>query len=305
MTPKLKRYADKWRKKINKALDFYLPSENKSLQDKILKAMRYSIFAGGKRLRPILVIAGAETCGLSGEKAMPTACALELVHTYSLIHDDLPAMDDDCLRRGFPTSHIVFGEGMAILAGDSLLTYAFDLIAKNGKILDSGPASIPEVTHIVAECAGFSGMVGGQVVDLEMGEGKWMKQPPKKQIEILKMIHECKTSALIKASVTAGAVLAGASRKEVNHLAEYGRDIGMAFQIADDILDLVGDKKLLGKKGSDIKNKKLTYPAIYGIERSKEHARHLITAAKDSLKIFGSRAVILSELADYIVNRTH
>ncbi len=304
MTPRLKNYLEKWSKMVDRALDQYLPNDNAALNKTIHKAMRYSLFAGGKRLRPVLVVAGAEICGGTGRQAMPTACAMELIHTYSLVHDDLPAMDDDDLRRGRPTSHKVFGEGIAILAGDSLLTYAFELIAKNAKIMRS-QRSVADLLQVVAQGAGCDGMVGGQVVDLEMDGGQWLKKPSRKQKEILSYIHHSKTAALIQASILAGAHLAGASPKQVQHLDRYGKKIGLAFQIADDILDIVGDKKLLGKKGSDRENKKLTYVALYGIEESRKQAEKLIREAKDSLKIFGKKAGILEDLADYIIERTH
>jgi geranylgeranyl diphosphate synthase type II len=303
MTPRLKNYLEKWRKEVDAALDRHLPRET-DFPKTINKAMRYSIFAGGKRLRPVLVVAGAEICGLSGKKVLPTACAMELIHTYSLVHDDLPAMDDDDLRRGRPTSHKVFGEGMAILAGDSLLTYAFDLIAKNAKIVDSR-ARLDGVLHAVAEGAGYDGMVGGQVQDLEMDGGAWMKLSKARQKEVLDTIHRKKTAALIECSLAAGAHLAGAPKDRVERLVRYGRKIGLAFQIADDVLDIEGDKKLLGKKGSDAENKKLTYPALYGIERSKQMGRQLISEAKQALRPFGARAAVLEDLADYIIERTY
>ncbi|MBI2118127.1 MAG: polyprenyl synthetase family protein [Elusimicrobia bacterium] len=301
MTNQLKEYLQKWKKIVDQALNNFLPPASSK---PILKAMRYSVFAGGKRLRPILAIAGAEICNLDGKKALPTACALEMIHTYSLIHDDLPAMDDDDLRRGRPTSHKVFGEGIAILAGDALLTYAFDLIAKNGKMLGQN-CRLAFVVESIAQGAGFKGMVGGQALDLEMDEGRWLKQKPKKQIEILKKVHESKTASLIEASLVSGAFLANASQDKIKKLLSYGKKIGLAFQIADDILDLIGDKKLLGKKGSDLENKKLTFPAIFGIEKSKSKATQLIQEAKEELKIFGKKAQILKDLADYIVERTY
>lgn len=304
MTPKLKNYLESWSKSVDRALDQYLPDSKTALNKTIYKAMRYSIFAGGKRLRPVLVIAGSEICGGSGKAVLPTACAMEMIHTYSLIHDDLPAMDDDDLRRGRPTSHKVFGEGLAILAGDSLLTYAFDLIAKNAKMMRS-QRSLADTLHVVAYGAGCDGMVGGQVVDLEMDGGKWLKKPAAKQKEILNYIHHSKTAALIQASILAGAHQAGADPKRIARLDRYGRRIGLAFQIADDILDIVGDKKLLGKKGSDRENKKLTYPAIYGIEESKKQAEKLVREAKESLSIFGKKAEVLNDLADYIIERTY
>lgn len=301
MNLKLKGYFDRWKKEVDRALDLFLPKETQS--PRVLhKAMRYSVFAGGKRLRPILVVAAAETCGLDGKKVLPAACAIELIHTYSLIHDDLPAMDDDDLRRGIPTNHKVFGEAIAILAGDALLTYAFQLIAKNGKI---APALTAEVVKAVSKGAGNQGMVGGQVLDIEMGEGRWTKEPRKSQSGILKTIHESKTAALIHASVFAGALLAKAGPRQRKCLSLYGKNIGLAFQIADDILDVVGDKKLLGKSGSDRANRKLTYPAVFGLENSKKQALELVRKAKTSIKDFGKSADILADLADYIVERTY
>lgn len=301
MNLKLKGYFDRWKKEVDRALDLFLPKETQS--PRVLhKAMRYSVFAGGKRLRPILVVAAAETCGLDGKKVLPAACAIELIHTYSLIHDDLPAMDDDDLRRGIPTNHKVFGEAIAILAGDALLTYAFQLIAKNGKI---APALTAEVVEAVSKGAGNQGMVGGQVLDIEMGEGRWTKEPRKSQSGILKTIHESKTAALIHASVFAGALLAKAGPRQRKCLSLYGKNIGLAFQIADDILDVVGDKKLLGKSGSDRANRKLTYPAVFGLENSKKQALELVRKAKTSIKDFGKSADILADLADYIVERTY
>ena len=301
MNSHLKSYFERWKEEVDRSLDRFLPSDRESPQT-IHKAMRYSVFAGGKRLRPILMIASAETCGLNGKKVLPTACAMEMIHTYSLIHDDLPAMDDDDLRRGRPTNHKVFGEAIAILAGDALLTQAFNLISKNDKIT---PSVIPAAIEAISQGAGSRGMVGGQVTDIEMGEGQWTKRPHKKQVEILKTIHESKTAALIQASIMAGAILAGANRKPLKHLSDYGRKAGLAFQIADDILDVVGNKELLGKRGSDRENRKLTYPAVFGLERSRRQALELVKDAKQSLKIFGKRAEILNELADYIVERTH
>ncbi len=300
MTDPLSRYLEKWRKIVDRSLKEYLPYSAQTLP----KAMSYSLFAGGKRLRPILVIAGAEICGLKGAKVLPAACALELIHTYSLIHDDLPAMDDDNLRRGRPTNHKVYGEGMAILAGDALLTYAFDLIAKNGKMLSSSN-SLWEVVHVVAEGAGWRGMVGGQAVDLSMDGGLWLKETSLDQKKILRVIHEAKTAALIQSSILTGALLAGASKDKIKNLSQYGKKIGLAFQIADDILDIVGNKKLLGKSGSDKENKKLTYPALYGIENSKSVAQKLVTEAKKCLTPFGNKRFILRDLADYIVERTY
>ena len=270
--------------------------------ESIRKAMSYSIFAGGKRLRPILVIAAAECCGLEGSKVLKTACALEMIHTYSLIHDDLPAMDDDDLRRGKPTSHKVFGEAIAILAGDGLLTYAFEAAAANAAELHlSGPAAA-ELIRTVARGAGTQGMVGGQVADLEAED--WTTRnhgfKPGKHLEY---IHLHKTAALISASLDAGAVLAGASQALRGRLQRYGRAIGLAFQIADDILDVVGDKKKLGKKGSDAANKKLTYASLYGVEKARRKAEALIVEAHRELAPFADKAKPLHDLADYIIKR--
>ena len=293
MNPRLKKYFEKWRKRVDRALNQLLPKESR--EPKVIhKAMHYSVFAGGKRLRPVLVVAAAEACGLRGESVLPTACALELIHTYSLVHDDLPAMDDDDLRRGRPTSHKVFGEAIAILAGDALLTHAFKLASKNGKIVE-----------VIANGSGTEGMVGGQVLDIQMEGGKWKKIPVKDRARALRAIHENKTAALLTASVLAGALLARAPEKKLKSLREYGRSVGLAFQVADDILDVTADKKLLGKKGSDAANKKLTYVSLYGLERAKRMALELSRRAKGSLKVFGKRGWVLNDLADYIVERTY
>ncbi|MFH0948311.1 MAG: farnesyl diphosphate synthase [Elusimicrobiota bacterium] len=250
-------------------------------------AMRYSIFAGGKRLRPILCLAACEICGGVEKNVLPTACAIEMVHTYSLIHDDLPAMDNDDERRGKLTSHKKFGEAIAILAGDGLLTKAFEIIH-------------PKVVKEIAVAAGTKGMVGGQVVDIESEKLKVKSQKLKNE---LVYIHEHKTAKMIEVSLKAGAVLSDAPSAKIKAISNYGRKIGLAFQITDDILDIIGNKKKLGKKGSDLKNKKLTYPSIYGIEKSKEKAEALIKSAKNNLKIFGKKADVFNELADYIIQR--
>ena len=301
MNPRLKKYFEKWRKEVDRALHQLLPKE--SQEPRIIhKAMRYSIFAGGKRLRPILTVAAAEACGLSGRNVLPQACALEMIHTYSLIHDDLPAMDDDDLRRGRPTSHKVFGEAIAILAGDALLTHAFKLASKNGKIPSF---AIPKAVEAIAVGAGTEGMVGGQVMDIEMEGGKWKKIHPKRRGAVLRTIHENKTAALITASLLSGALLAQARARQLKSLKEYGTALGLAFQVADDILDVTADKKLLGKKGSDAANKKLTYASLYGLEKARRMARELSDRAKRSLKIFGKRGWVLNDLADYVVERAY
>jgi geranylgeranyl diphosphate synthase type II len=260
------------------------------------------MFAGGKRLRPVLVMAAAECCGLPGKKVLKTACALEMIHTYSLIHDDLPAMDDDDLRRGKPTNHKVFGEAMAILAGDGLLTYAFEAVAQNASELKLDGRATSEVVRVVARGAGTQGMVGGQVADLEAENWRSKNHgfDPKKALEY---IHLHKTAALMIASLEAGAILAGATPKQRKNLVTYGKSVGLAFQIADDILDVVGDKKKLGKMGSDEQNDKLTYARLYGIDRSREMAAALTDKALKALTTFGKKAEPLRLLAEYIIKR--
>ena len=278
---------------VDQALNRYLVRE-KIQPDLVHKAMRYSVFAGGKRLRPVLCLAAAEICGGDFKKVLPTACALEVLHTYSLVHDDLPAMDDDDLRRGRPTNHKVFGEGMAILAGDGLLTFAFELMARNASVKGVRPEHVVEAIRLVARAAGSLGMVGGQAVDL-VSEGN--------AAQVLDYIHRHKTGALIQASLDAGAVLVGATAVQRRALARYGENIGLAFQIADDVLDIVGDKKLLGKRGSDQENQKLTFPSVYGLESSRRRGHRAVAEAKNALRVFGRRADLLSALADYMIER--
>jgi geranylgeranyl diphosphate synthase type II len=212
-------------------------------------------------------------------------------------------MDDDDLRRGRPTNHKVYGEAVAILAGDALLTKAFELISRNAKIRGVPAKAVPEVVGLIAQGAGTFGMIGGQVVDIQMEDGKWQKKEG--HADILNYIHRHKTAALIRTSLTAGATLAGANAKQVAHFGTYGDKIGLAFQIADDILDIVADKQKLGKKGSDRENNKLTYPAIYGLEESRKKAAALVEEAKAELKAFGKKAQVLKQLANYIIDRDH
>ncbi|MBI4055815.1 MAG: polyprenyl synthetase family protein [Elusimicrobia bacterium] len=302
MSPYLKRYFESRVPKVEEALRrFSLRSRQEP--DLIRKSMRYSLFAGGKRLRPVLVLAAAECCGERTRRVLPTACAVELIHTYSLIHDDLPAMDDDDLRRGKPTCHKVFGEGMAILAGDGLLTHAFELLAKNAAY-GIPPARIPEAIRVIARGAGTQGMVGGQVRDL-LAQGSHLNGNRLRVVRLVQYIHRHKTASLMAACVEAGAILAGAPRGERRALRSYGEHIGLAFQIADDILDVTGDKKKLGKRGSDLKNRKLTYPALYGLVASRTKARQLVQKAHRDLRVFGRRARVFHELADYIIQRDH
>jgi len=259
------------------------------------KAMRYSVFAGGKRLRPVLVIAGAEAVGGTAERVMPTACALEMIHTYSLVHDDLPAMDNDDFRRGVPTNHKVFGEAIAILAGDALLTLAFRLVADNARTADLG--AIQAVVADVAEAAGHAGMVAGQVADLE-AEGRQVGA------DTLDYIHVHKTGALIRTSLRVGAMLCGATAEQVRALSVAGANLGLAFQIVDDILDVVASSEELGKTaGKDQIQQKATFPAIHGIEASRARARSLIAEAEEALTAFGPRAEPIRALGRFILER--
>jgi len=262
------------------------------------EAMSYSLFAGGKRIRPILALASYEACGGDPKDIIPFASALELIHTYSLIHDDLPAMDDDELRRGKPTSHKVFGEAMAILAGDALLTEAFFMISDyQPSAISHEPSAILKVIREVSLAAGASGMVGGQAQDI-LSENS---EPDK---DTLYFIHLHKTAALITASVRMGPVLAGSDEDTINALTRYGENIGLVFQIIDDILDIEGDPKELGKSaGLDKRKMKMTYPSLFGVEGSRQKAQNLISEAINALHIFSSEADPLREIARYLIKR--
>lgn len=291
----LKKYLAEKKQEIEKFIVSYF---NPSIIPKILhESVLYSLTAGGKRLRPILCIASYEAC--DGKKnIVPYATAIEFIHTYSLIHDDLPAMDDDDLRRGKPTNHKVFGEGIAILAGDGLLTEAFTILS-NPEYADINPAILLKVINEISKAAGLRGMVAGQAYDL-ISEGK---EPDE---NIVKFIHSYKTAAMIKASVKSGAILAEASEEKIYHLEVYGQSIGLAFQIIDDILDIEGTTEEMGKpKGSDIERGKMTYPKVFGIEKSKEEARLLIEKALQEIEIFGDKAEPLREIAKFIISRTN
>jgi len=291
----LQAYLKERRALVDAALERFLPPED-TPPPTVHRAMRYSVMAGGKRLRPILVIAGAEAVGGTLATVVPAACALELIHTYSLIHDDLPAMDDDDYRRGRLTNHKVFGEAIAILAGDALLTLAFRLVADNTALVNDARV-LRDVVAELADAAGTSGMVGGQVVDIE-SEGKAITA------ETLEYIHRHKTAALIRASLRVGALLAGGDGKAVAAIGEAGSDLGLAFQIVDDILDVEGSLEELGKTaGSDERKQKATYPALHGLEASRRQAKMLIERAKQRLGVFGARAVPLQALADYVFDR--
>jgi geranylgeranyl diphosphate synthase type II len=284
---------------IDKALNQFLP-QSSSHQSIIFESMRYSVFAGGKRLRPILMLAACEFVNGSIEKALPFACAIELIHTYSLIHDDLPAMDNDDYRRGKPTNHKVYGDGIAILTGDGLLNYAFELM------LDTVVQSDNNITYYknqilaiqeIASAAGIYGMIGGQIVDL-ISENK------KIDSEILEFIHQKKTAAMIIASIKAGALLGNGSDKEIYCLTEYAKNIGLGFQIKDDILDIRGDEKKLGKKiGSDLKNQKATYPALFGLDSSIKKVNEFFKKSISAIESYGKKAQFLIGLAEHLTKR--
>jgi geranylgeranyl diphosphate synthase type II len=287
-------YLAERRRLVDAALEGALPGDDVP-PPTVHRAMRYSVMAGGKRLRPILVIAGAEAVGGTAETVMPTACALEMIHTYSLIHDDLPAMDDDDYRRGRLTNHKVFGDAIAILAGDALLTLAFRMIADNRHCAQ--PGAVCEVVAEIADAAGTLGMVGGQVVDIE-SEGQQVSAAT------LDYIHTHKTAALIRASLRAGAMLSGASPAQLAAITAAGDALGLAFQIVDDILDVEGTLAELGKTaGSDERKKKVTYPAFHGIEASRRRARALIEQAHAALDPLGPAADPINALGRFVLER--
>jgi len=289
--PDVKRFLAERRPVVERILDEYIPKEGQFPQ-LIHKAMRYSLFSGGKRLRPILVLECCSVCDGEEERAYPAAAAVEFIHTYSLIHDDLPCMDDDDIRRGRPTSHRVFGEGVAVLAGDALLTAAFGTLARMDE-----PRILKKVLAELAEAAGSMGMVGGQTLDITPPD----KEPYK---EYVYSIHKLKTASLIRASCRIGAICASASPERLAALDTYGRNIGLAFQITDDILDETASEEQLGKKTQKDRDKgRITYPAVFGLEESRREAERLIEEALDSLRIFGKKAENLSALAEFILHR--
>jgi geranylgeranyl diphosphate synthase type II len=281
---------------IDEALEEFFP-EPEGLAGDVVRAMRYSLFAGGKRLRPILCLAGAAAVGSEERNVLPFACAFELIHTYSLIHDDLPVMDDDDLRRGKPTNHKVYGEAMALLAGDGLLTEAFRMMTLFEALPGQDPGVTQKVIGLIAQAAGHEGMVGGQVVDIQ-SEGREV------DLETVQFIHTRKTGALIAVSVTAGSILGGGDEGQVEAIGTYGREIGLAFQIADDILDIEGDTAVLGKAvGGDARKKKITYPSLLGLRRSKQIQTEVIGQAVAALDRFGPEADPLRSIAKYIIER--
>ncbi|MGQ9712637.1 MAG: polyprenyl synthetase family protein [Desulfotomaculales bacterium] len=282
---------------VEEALDRYLlPADH--YPPIIHEAMRYSVFAGGKRLRPVLVLAAAEVVGGSSTAVMPAACGLELIHTYSLIHDDLPAMDNDDFRRGKPASHKVFGEAIAILAGDALLTLAFELIARCAVEGLVPAARVARAVYEISRAAGSEGLIGGQVVDIT-GSGR-----PLASEDVLWYMHEAKTAVLYRVALRTGAILGGGTEESIELLGEFGRHFGMAFQITDDILDIEGEQAKLGKPvGSDVRNRKHTSVTVLGLSRAKEEAHKRYELALEALAGFGSEADFLRAAAEFIIAR--
>jgi len=292
MTP-LKSYLQSRVRLVDRALDRMLPKAS-TKPPTIHAAMRYSIFAGGKRLRPVLCLAAAEACGARHQAALPAACAVECVHTYSLIHDDLPCMDDDDLRRGQPTSHVKFGDGIAVLAGDALLTLAFEILAGSKP---RSPYGAADLVAALAEAAGSRFLIAGQVADLE-AEGRGASRAG------LRYIHEGKTAAMISASLRMGAMSAGAERTTLDALGRFGRALGLGFQVIDDILDVTQPSERLGKSaGKDERAGKATYPSILGLKTSRLEARRLTAEAKKHLLPLGKKALRLEQIADYLLDR--
>ena len=292
----LKKYLRTRQKVIDRALDRYLPKTS-TKPVTLHKAMRYSLFAGGKRLRPILCLAAAEACRGNVDTALPLACAVECIHTYSLVHDDLPSMDNDDFRRGRSTCHKVFGDGIAVLAGDALLTIAFEIVS-NAK-----PALRYDISILLREIAVAAGsrkLIAGQVADLE-AEGKRVKR------DQLRFIHENKTAAMLKSSMRLGAMSANADARKLSAITQFGEQLGLAFQVIDDILDVTQTSEILGKSaGKDVAAKKATYPAVIGLEKSRAEARRLTRLAHDALSVFQEGdAEALHALANYLLEREY
>lgn len=296
----IKNYLSNQRKRIEKALQLYIPGPVAPFIEHI-EAMRYSLFAGGKRVRPILCLAAGEAiCSDSTavENLLPVACALECIHTYSLIHDDLPAMDNDTLRRGKPTNHVIYGEAAAILAGDGLLTLAFDILT-NPETSSLSADKRLEIAYVIARASGSFGMVGGQALDIAHEN----KEFP---FEMLQTIHRNKTGALIIAAIHCGAIGCNANRDQTDSLLEYGKHLGLAFQIVDDLLNATATTAQLGKQaGSDEMLGKATYPAYFGVEETRMKARKAVESARQSIAHFSSNAEPLRLLADYVYERSH
>jgi geranylgeranyl diphosphate synthase type II len=290
---RLKQRADQ----VNSGLEQLLPSAEE-LPAAIHEAMRYSVFSGGKRLRPTMLLETTSLLGGSEEAFLPAACAIELIHCYSLVHDDLPAMDDDDYRRGKPTCHRVYGEAMAVLTGDALLTHAFQWLAQLRTSCDD-PTALLQAVGDVAAAAGTGGIIGGQVLDLE-AENREV------ELQALQRIHQLKTGRLFEASLRFPAIVLGASGSELEALTRYARAFGVAFQIVDDILDIVGDERKLGKPiGSDSASCKATYPSLMGLEASRQEAAQAVEQAVKALVPFGERAGFFRQLANFVLDRDH
>jgi geranylgeranyl diphosphate synthase type II len=297
VSPALAEVLSRLRRVVDEALERWLPPQAER-PPCVHEAMRYSVFAGGKRLRPILALLAAEAAGGKAEDALAPGVALEMIHTYSLIHDDLPAMDDDDFRRGHPTCHRMHGEGMAILAGDALLTRAFEVLAEPDGA-GTPAARRLQIVFEIASAAGSHGMVGGQAMDL-VAEGRPV------DLDTLRYLHMQKTAALIRASIRVGAIAAGATVQVLDALTRYGERLGLAFQIVDDILDVEGDSAEMGKTaGSDARKQKSTYPAIVGLEASRREATRLLEEARAAIAPLGRRAAPLVALADFVGARRH
>jgi geranylgeranyl diphosphate synthase type II len=292
----LKAYLARKREQVEEALAAFMLQPDGLLAGHI-ESMRYSLFAGGKRIRPVLCLAVSEALHVDPTPYLQLACSLECIHTYSLIHDDLPAMDNDDLRRGKPTNHKVFGEAAAILAGDSLLTFAFELLAASGPAGSLSSAERLRIIALIARAIGPLGMVGGQSLDID-SEGKPIT------FETLQYLHSCKTGALITAAVQTGAVIGQADERQFAALTTYGRQIGLAFQIVDDLLNVEGTAEQLGKAvGSDARHDKATYPSFFGVEKTREMAKAAVAGALEALTDFDDQAEPLRELASYIYYR--
>ncbi len=300
----LKTYLKEKQKVVNKHLDNILLQFNN--QNQLIQAMEHSLMARGKRLRPILSMAAALACKKEYSPALPAACAIEMIHTYSLIHDDLPAMDDDDLRRGLPTCHNMFGESTAILAGDALLTHAFNVLAEPEIVFNKYPDIQTRLNLIanISKAAGIKGLVQGQILDMQAEQNYNLSEHSK--LKNLETIHALKTGKMIIVSVESGALSVGADHKLIEKLNIYAKKIGLAFQVADDILNIEGDPMRMGKAaGSDIINDKMTFPGIIGLDASKKYAKKLISEAKYAIAQFDESAAPLRAIAGYIINRDH
>lgn len=293
----MKMWQEYWQQRqplFEDTLNKLVPAKNDDPLAEMMESMRYSLLAGGKRLRPLLLMAAADAVGSDGRKFVQAACGLEMIHTYSLIHDDLPAMDNDDFRRGRPTNHRVFGEGMAILAGDGLLTQAFATVLEQPGV---EPQVLIQVAREIAHAAGPTGMVGGQAIDL-----KAAGQFPSPDVMVL--MHRLKTGALFQAAVRSGALLAGGSAEDVACLGRFAEQFGLAFQITDDILDVTGNEAALGKPvGSDERNMKATYVTVYSLPAAREMAQQAVAESLRAIERFGERAAVLRSLAEYLLLR--